>query len=52
MPTEAGIVTEEYQWENLPYDYLAYHNGLCFRTEKEAEDNKDKLRKIIDHYEG
>ena len=50
MPGEAGVITENYKWEDLPYDYLAYYNDLCFRTEKEAEANKDKLLKIINHY--
>lgn len=45
-----GITTVEYVWKYRAYDYLAYYNGLCFRTEEEAEANKDKLLKIINHY--
>ncbi len=51
MPSKVGVVSEDYKWENLPYDYLAYYNGLCFRTKEEAEANKDKLIKIIEYYE-
>lgn len=44
------ITTVEYVWKYWTYDYLAYYNGLCFRTKEEAEANKDKLLKIINHY--
>ena len=49
--SDCGIMTAEDVWEDWSQDYLAYYNGLCFRTEEEAEANKDKLLKIIKHYE-
>ena len=50
MSSKIGVVSEDYKWENLPYDYLAYYNGLCFRTKEEAEANEGKVIKIIDYY--
>lgn len=47
---ENEIKAVEYVWKYWTYDYLAYYNGLCFRTEQEALANKDKLLKIVDHY--
>ena len=45
-----GIMTAADIWEEWSQDYLSYYNGLCFRTEEEAEANKNKLLKIIEHY--
>lgn len=48
---EGNIKTRMLKWTDWVDDYLAYYNNLCFRTEEEAEQNKDKLLKIINHYE-
>ena len=46
------IKTKETCWlKGSIYEYLLYYNGLCFRTKEEAEQNKDKLLKIIEYYE-
>ena len=45
------IEAHNFMWEDMVYDYLAYHLGLCFRTKEEAEQNKNKLKEIIGHYE-
>lgn len=39
-----------FKWSDSSWDYILYYLGLCFRTEEEAEQNKDKLQKIINHY--
>lgn len=39
-----------YIWIDTLINYLHYYHGLCFRTKEEAEANKDKLIKIINHY--
>ena len=48
---DGEINAHNFMWEDIVYDYLAYHLGLCFRTKEEAEQNKDKLKEIIDNYE-
>lgn len=47
---ENEIKAVEYVWKYWARNYLDYYNGLCFRTKQEALANKDKLRKIINHY--
>lgn len=37
-------------WTNHAQDYKNYALGLCFRTQEDAEYNKDKLLEIIEHY--
>lgn len=41
-----------YSWDGCDFDYMSYYLGLCFRTKEEAEANKDKLKKIINYYNG
>lgn len=46
--TEPRLVN--FEWIDSASDYINYYLGLCFRTEEEAEANKYKLQKIINHY--
>lgn len=47
---DGSIYVAEYPWKDWICDYAYYYSGLCFRTKEEAEQNKDKPLKIIDHY--
>lgn len=50
FPARNMIVTWEYTWRDYSHDYTNYYLGLCFRTKEEAEANKDKMLKFLDHY--
>lgn len=45
-----GVYIDITTWTNHGQDYKNYALGLCFRTQEEAEANKDKLLEIIEHY--
>lgn len=49
--TDGTLLVDKCEWCDWVNDYLNYYGGLCFRTKEEAEQNKDKVLKIIKYYE-